>query len=113
MGAPATFRILLFDGDPNAVDPLHCTTVLFRLAVAVNARVEVMSARVVPNTIIGLAVFVRVATNSKSSHCTVATALQSKLLPMGAVFVNWTRAVVGRKGSTIQSRRNPCVTVQL
>ena len=113
MGAPATLRMLLFVGDPNAVDPLHCTTVLFRLAVAVNARVEVMSARLVPNTITGLAVFVRVATNSKFSHCTAATALQSNLLPMGEVIVNWTRAVVGRKGSTIQSRRNPCVTVQL
>ena len=113
MGAPATLRILLFVGDPNAVDPLHCTTVLFRLAVAVNAKVEVMSARLVPNTSIGLAVFVRVATNSKSSHCTAATALQSNLLPMGATLVNWTRALVGRKGSTIQSRRNPCVTVQL
>ena len=107
MGAPATLRILLFVGDPNSVIPLHCTTVLFSLAVAVNARVEVMSARIVPNTIIGLAVFVRVATNSKSSHCTAATALQSKLLPIGAVFVNWTRAVVEGKAQQSSPEETP------
>ena len=85
--APATLTVLLFIGIASSVDPLHCTTVLFRLAVAVNVRVEVMSARVVPLTIVGLAVFVRVATKLKSSHRTDATPVQSNLL-LVSVLVN-------------------------
>ena len=103
MGAPATLTVLLTIGNPSAVDPLHCTTVPFSLAVAVNVRVEVMSARVVLITTMGLTVFVRIATKLKSSHRTDATLLHSNLLPMGVVLVNWIRAVVGRNGSTIQS----------
>ena len=90
-------------GKPTAVDPLHCTTVPFSLAAAVNVRVEVMSARVVRITTVGLTVFVRVATKLKSSHCTDATPLQFNLVPMDVVLVNWIQAVVGRNGSTIQS----------
>ena len=103
MDVPATFTVLLFIGNASAVDPLHCTTVPFSLVVTLNVSVEVMSVRVVPITTVGLAVAASVATNSKFSHCTAATALQSNLLPMGAILVNWIRALVGRNGSTIQS----------
>ena len=85
----AILRLMLTIGNLTAVNPLHCTTVPFSLAVAVNVRVEVISARVVPITIVGLAVLVRVLTNSKSSHCTAVTVLQFNLLPMDAVLVNW------------------------
>ena len=88
MAAPATLTVLLFIGIASSVDPLHCTTVPFKLAVAGNVRVEVISARVVPLTTLGLAVFVRVATKLKSTHCTDATLLQSNLLPMDAVLMN-------------------------
>ena len=96
MDVPATLRLWLTIGKPAAVHPLHCTTVSFSLDVALKARVEVMS------TTLGLIVAVRVATR-KSSHRTDATALQSNLLPLGVVLVNWIRAVVGRNSSTIQS----------
>ena len=98
MDTPATLRMLLFIGVASAVDPLHCTTVPFSLAVAVNARVDVMSARVVVITTVGLAVFVRVATKLKSSHCTDATSLQSKLLPIVLVLVNWIPVVSRMNG---------------
>ena len=87
MAAPATLTVLLFIGVASAVDPLHCTTVPFSLAVPVNVRVEVMSARVVPLTSVGLAVFVRMATKLKSSHRTDATPVQSNLL-LVSVLVN-------------------------
>ena len=112
-GAPATLRLLLTNGNPTAVDPLHCTTVPFSLAAAVNARVEVMSARVVVGTTVGLAVFVRVVTKSKSSHCKDATLLQSNLLPMVSVLLKRMRALAGRNGSTTQSRKNPWLIVQV
>ena len=102
MGAPATLRLLLTNGNPAAVDPLHCTTVPFSLAAAVNVRIEVMSARVVLITTLGLAVFVRVVTKSKSSRHTDATPLQSNLLPRVSVLLNRMRALAGRNGSTIQ-----------
>ena len=109
MDIPATLRLLLVIGKPNAVDPLHCITVPFSVAAAVNVRVEVISARVVPITTVRLAIFVRLATKSKSSHCTDATLLQSNRLPVGVVLVNRMRALRGRNGSTIHSRRNPLV----
>ena len=111
--APATLRVLVAIGNPSAVVPLHCTTVPFSLAVAVNVRVEVMSATVVLITTLGLAVFVRVATKLKSSHCTATTLLQFRLLSVAVVLVNWIRALVGKNGSTIHSRRNPWLTVQV
>ena len=76
MAAPATLTVLLFIGIASSVDPLHCTTVPFKLAVAGNVRVEVMSARVVPLTSVGLAVFVRMATKLKSSHRCNTVAVQ-------------------------------------
>ena len=88
MNIPTTLVVLLFIGVASAVDPLHCTTVPFSVAVAGNVRVEVISARIVPLTSVGLAVFVIVATKLKSSHCTDATLLQSNLLPMDAVLMN-------------------------
>ena len=88
MGAPATLTVLLIIGNASAVDPLHCTMVPFSLDVALNARVEVMSARVVLITTLRLTVAVRVATKLKSSHRTAETALQSNLLPMGVILVN-------------------------
>ena len=44
MHVPATLTVLLLIGNESAVDPLHCTTVPFSLELALNARVEVMSA---------------------------------------------------------------------
>ena len=88
MNIPTTLTVLLFIGIASAVVPLHCTTVPFKLSVAGNVRVEVISARVVPLTTLGLAVFVRVATKLKSTHCTGATLLQFNLLPMDAVLLN-------------------------
>ena len=85
---PVTLRVLLTVGNSVAVDPLHCTTVPFSPAVAGNVRVEVISARVVPLTSVGLVVLVRVATKLKSTHCINATLLQSNLLPMDAVLLN-------------------------
>ena len=58
----------MFNGVASAVVPLHCTTVPFSLAVAVNVRVEVMSATLAE----GLAMLVRVATKLKFSHCKAA-----------------------------------------
>ena len=106
---PATLRVLLFIGVASAVVPLHCTTVPFSLAVAVDVRVEVISATLA----VGLAMFVRVATKLKSAHCKAAMSLQSKFLPMVSVFVNWMWALRGRNGSTIQSRTTPWLTVQM
>ena len=115
MDIPATLRMLLLIGVPFSVDPLHCTTVPFSLAVAVNVRVEVMSARVVVVfiTTVGLAVFVRVATKSKVTHCTDATSLQSKLLLVVPILLNSIPVLPERKGSTIHLRRNPWLTVQV
>ena len=105
---PATLRVLFGVGVAFAVVPLHCTTVPFRLFVAVNVRVEVMSARVtVLITTMGLVVFVRVATKSKSAQSTAATSLQSKLFPTGVVLVNWMGSFAEMNGSTIQARAIP------
>ena len=57
MDTPVTFRVLFVVGNPLAVVPLHCTTVPFSLAVAVNVRVEVMSATVPLATVVGLVRF--------------------------------------------------------
>ena len=108
MGALATLRRLLSNGNPTAVGPLHWTTVPFSLAAAVNARVEVMSARVVVGATVGLTVFVRVVTKSKSSHCTDATLLLDRL-PIVSVLLNRMRALAGRNGSTIQSKKKALV----
>ena len=75
---PAILRVRFAVGNSSAVVPLHCTTVPFSLFVVVKVRVEVMSATVPP---VELVRFVRVATKSKSAHCKVEIALQSKLLP--------------------------------
>ena len=81
-------RVWFVIGNPSAVVPLHCTTLPFSLTVAVNVRVEVMSATVSPVTVVELVRFVRVATKSKSAHSKVEIALQFKLLPMGLVVRN-------------------------
>ena len=113
MDIPATLRMLLFIGVPSTVDPMHCTMVPFSLAAAVNVRVEVISARVVLITTVGLEVFVRVATKSKVTHCTAATPLQSKLLLVVPVLLNSIPVLPERKGSTTHLRRNPWLTVQV
>ena len=110
---PATFTVLFVIRIPSAVVPLHCTTVPFSLSVAVNARVEVMSATVPPGTVVGLVRFVRVATKSKSVQFIDMMLLQSKLLPIGLVLRNWIRALSDRNGSTIQSKIAPCLTVHV
>ena len=112
--APAILRVRFVIRNPTAVDPLHCTTVPFSLDAAVNVRVEVISARVPPWTVMGLAVFVKVATKSMLLHCGGETSLQFTLLPMGVLpNRNRIRALPLRNGSTIQSRVNPWLTVQM
>ena len=114
MPAPATFKVWFLVGNPTAVVPLHCTTIPFSLAVAVNVRVEVMSAIVVLITVMGLAMFVKVATKVMLLHSGGETPLQSTLLPMDVILsTNWIRVLAEINGSTIQSRRTPCVTVQV
>ena len=102
--AAMTLSVLFVIGNPSAVDPLHCTTVPFSLIVAVNVRVEVMSATVALITVMELAVFVRVATKSMLSHCGGETPLQSTLLPIGVESSrNRIRVLLVMYGSTIQS----------
>ena len=66
MDTPATLKVIFAIGNPSAVVPLHCITVPFSLVVAVNVRVEVISATVPLLTVMGLAMFVSVATKLKS-----------------------------------------------
>ena len=110
---PATLRVMFVIGIPSAVVPLHWTTIPFSLTVAVNVRVEVMSATVPPGTVVRLVRLVREATKSKSAQFTAETLLHSNLLPMGLVLRNWIRALSGRNGSTIQSKTAPCLTVHV
>ena len=114
MPAPATFKVWFLLGTSLAVIPLHCTTIPFSLVVAVNIRVEVMSATVPPVTAVGLEAFVRVATKVMLLHCGGKTPLQSTLLPMGVLpSTNRIQALPEINGSTIQSRAIACVTVQV
>ena len=106
---PATWRVLLFIIGIGSTVPLHCTTVQFSLAVAVNVRVEVKFAR----GAIELLMFVRVVTKSNSAHCTAAAPLQSKLVPVVAAVVNRTGSLSMMNGSTIQPRAIPWSTVQV
>ena len=102
--AAMTLSVLFVIGNPSAVAPLHCTTVPFSLVVAVNVRVEVMSATVALITVMGFAVFVRVATKSMLSHCGGVTSLQSTLIPIGVESSrNRIRVLPLMYGSTIQS----------
>ena len=110
--AAMTLRVLFVIGNPTAVDPVHFTTVPFSLTVALNVRVEVMSARVVEPITIVLAIFMRVATKLKSVQCTVAKLLQFTIL-ISVVLVNRIGSFPEMNGSTIQSRRNPWLTVQV
>ena len=66
---PATVKLRLSDGVEGKVVPLHCTTVLLSSALAVNLKVEVMSAA--PVTMSRGPTFVRVARKSKPAHCMV------------------------------------------
>ena len=84
---PATLTVLLAIW-VTAVDPLHCTTVPFSLAVAVNVIVVVISATGILNTVIELAVFVRVAIKLMLSHCGGVTSLQSTLLMSVGVLLS-------------------------
>ena len=110
--AAMTLRVLFVIGNPTAVVPWHCTTVPFSLTVALNVRVEVMSARVVELITIVLAIFMRVATKLKSVQCTVAKLLQFTIL-ISVVLVNRIGSFPEMNGSTIHFRANPCVTVQV
>ena len=89
MNIPETLRVLLSIGVPPVVVPLHCITVPFSPTVALNDRVEAISATVVPCIVMGLAIFVRVATKSMLSHCGAERSLQSILSPVDAVARNW------------------------
>ena len=62
---------------------------------------------------IELVMLVRVATKLNSAHCTAAKLLQSKLVPVIAAVENRTGSMSLMNGSTIHSRRVPCVTVQV
>ena len=78
-----------------------------------NVRVEVISARVVLITVMGLAVFVKVATKLKSAHCTAAKSLQFTLLPVDVVLANRRVSFPEMNGSTTHSRTIPWLTVQV
>ena len=98
---------------PSPISPLHCTTVPPSLDVALNVRVEVVSARVVFITVVELEVLVRVATKLKSAHCTAATSLQFTLLPVGVVLRNRIVSFPEMNGSIIHSNTAPWLTVQV
>ena len=112
--APATVRVWFVIGFPLAIAPLHCTTVPFSLTGELSVRVEVISVTLVFITVMGLAVFVKVATKSMLSHCGGETPLQSTRLPRGVLpSTNQIRVLPEMNGSTIQSRAIPCMTVQV
>ena len=114
MDVPAIWRVLLNAADPLSIAPLHCTTVPFSLTVVVIVRVEVMSATGPLVPVMGLAVFVKVAIKVMLLHWGGVTPLQSTLLPTIVLpSANRIGSPIDMNGSTIQSRVNPCVTVQV
>ena len=114
MTVPATLRVLFARTMvPSPVSLLHCTTVPFSSAVALNVRVEVISAIIVFITEVELEVLVRVATKLKSAHCTAATSVQFTLLPVRVVLRNRTVSFPEMNGSTIHSNTDPWLTVQV
>ena len=92
MDIPATLRLLLFIGVAFSVDPLRC---------------HVSQSSSHYNSGVGS---VCEGGHKESSYRTAATSL---LLPMVSVLVNWIPVVSRMNGSTIQSKRNPCLTVQV
>ena len=114
MDVPAIWRVLLNAADPLSIAPLHCTTVPFSLTVVVIVRVEVMSATGPLAILMRLVAFVKVTTKAMLLHCGGVTPLQSTLLPTGVLSsTNRIGSPIDMNGSTIQSRVNPCVTVQV
>ena len=116
MTVPATLRVLFARTMvPSPVFTLHCTTVPFSSAVALNVRVEVISARVVLITVVELEVLVRVTTKLKSTHCTAATSdsVQFTLLPVEVLLRNRTVSFPEMNGSTTHSSTVPWLTVQV
>ena len=114
MGAPAIWRVLLNAVDPLSIAPLHCTTVPLTVTVVVIVRVEVMSATGPLAILMRLVAFVKVATKVMLLHCGGVTPLQSTLLPTGVLSsTNRIGSPIDMNGSKIQSRVNPCVTVQV
>ena len=85
---------------------MHSTTVPLSLGVAVNLKVEVMSAAFM----LTVPTLVRVAKKSKSSHWMAVTFLHPSILE--SVGANCTSAA-SRTGVAPQPIRNPWVTVQV
>ena len=104
---PAIVRVWFADGVEGIVKPLHSTTVPLIPALAVNLKVEVMSAAPIMLTVPTL---VRVAKKSKSSHWMADKLLHPSILE--SVGANCTRAA-SRTGAAPQPIRNVCVTVQV
>lgn len=100
MNVPLILRVLLSSGVPSTVVPLHCITDPFSPAVALNVRVEVISANI---SSMALVIFVKVATKSMLSHCGFVHC-RSIVVPMVSVIMNWILPLLaGRNGSTIHS----------
>lgn len=114
MNAPEKSRVV-FDMfmTRSATDPLHCNTLPFSLVVAVNVMVDSISDSIVPCTVTGLEILVRVATKSKSVQFTLSTSLHLTLVPLGVVVRNRMASLLGMNGSKIQCRARPCVTLQV
>ena len=93
--------------EEGEVVPLHCTTVPLRTALAVNLKVDVMSAA--PSMSRG-PTLVRVARKSKPAHCMV---LQVTLSLRGVVGTNRTRDSTTKIGATVQEIAIAAVTLQV
>ena len=106
---PAIVRVWFADGVEGIVKPLHSTTVPLRPGLAVNLKVEVMSAA--PFT--GVPILVRVARKSRSAHCIAAISLHPTILPAGSKVVNLKSEGFTRTGAAVQPRVNAWVTVQV
>lgn len=100
MNVPLILRVLLSSSVPSIVVPLHCITDPFSPAVALNVRVEVISANISSTALV---IFVKVATKSMLSHCGFVHC-RSIVVPMVSVVMNWILPLLaGRNGSTIHS----------
>ena len=107
---PATVNMWFTDGVGGEVVPVHSTTVPLSSALAVNLKVEVMSAA--PVMMSRGPTFVKVDRKSNSLHCTGdETLLHPSVL--GSVGVNTTKVASTRTGAAVQPRANPWVTVQV
>ena len=105
---PTTMNVRSSEGVGGDVVPLHSTTVPLIPALAVNLKVEVMSAAPLWTG----PTFVRVTWKSNSVHCTGDEALLHPRI-LWSEGVNLTKVASTRNGAAVQPRINPWVTVQV